>query len=135
MNLNSNIHKENTYSDTNRKVRIDNNDTASLKKKTVVVYGGDKTTELILLTLANTRSRWDNYADSNGSTIAMGIDQLRNGNRHAYERGVKIRCNTEITKRNINYCKELMKIAELRHMDNAKRSWPTATLQLSSPES
>ena len=40
--------------------------------------------------------------------------------RYAYERGVKIKYISEITKHNINYCKELMKIAEVRHVDNAK---------------
>ena len=39
--------------------------------------------------------------------------------RHAYERGVKIKYISEITKHNVNYCKELMKITEVRHVDNA----------------
>ncbi|MDQ4073896.1 MAG: ATP-binding protein [Thermoproteota archaeon] len=143
MNLDSNIGDKNTYGDTDGKTRMDNNDTALLKEKTMVVYGGDKTTELILQTLANAQSRWDNYADSNGPTIAMGVEQLRKGMRHAYERGVKIRYISEITKRNINYCKELLKIAELRHMDNAKGGMAvsereyiaTANLQESRPVS
>ena len=50
----------------------------------------------------------------------MGIEQLRKGFRNAHKRGVKIRYISEITKHNINYCKELMKIAEVRHMDSAK---------------
>ena len=99
---------------------MDNNGNAPLKEKTRVVYGEDKTTELILQTLDNARSIWDNYADSNGPTIAMGIEQLRKGFRNAHKRGVKIRYISEITKHNINYCKELMKIAEVRHMDSAK---------------
>ncbi len=84
-----------------------NNNGASIKEKTMVVYGGDKTTKLILQALNNARSRWDNYADSNGPTIAMGIEQIRKGFRVAHERGVKIRYISEITKHNINYCKEL----------------------------
>lgn len=86
----------------------------------MVVYGEDKTTELILRTLNNAKDRWDNYADSQGPTIAMGVEQLRKGMRQAYERGVKIKYLSEITNHNINYCKELMKIAEVRHVDNAK---------------
>ena len=35
-------------------------------------------------------------------------------------RGVKIRFITEITKENINYCKELLNTTELRHLDNVK---------------
>jgi len=98
----------------------DNNNNNSLEEKTVVVYGEDKTTELIVQTLNNAQDRWDNYADCQGPTVAMGVEQLRKGMRHAYERGVKIKYLSEITKHNINYCKELMKIAEVRHVDNAK---------------
>jgi hypothetical protein len=36
------------------------------------------------------------------------------------ERGVKIRFITEITKGNMNHCKELMNIGEVRHLDEIK---------------
>lgn len=98
----------------------DKNSNNSMEEKTVVVYGEDKTTELIVQTINNAKERWDNYADSQGPTIAMGVEQLRKGLRDAYERGVKIKYISEITKHNIDYCKELMKIAEVRHVDNAK---------------
>jgi len=39
---------------------------------------------------------------------------------NACNRGVKIRYLSEITKNNINYCKDLMEIAELRHLDEVK---------------
>ncbi|MFI5406695.1 MAG: hypothetical protein ACHQ1D_09315, partial [Nitrososphaerales archaeon] len=103
-----------------RLIKEDKNNNNSMVEKTVVVYGEDKTTELLVQTLDNAKDRWDNYADSQGPTIAMGVEQLRIGMRHAYERGVKIKYISEITKHNINYCKELMKIAEVRHVDNAK---------------
>jgi hypothetical protein len=35
-------------------------------------------------------------------------------------RGVKMRFITEITKDNIKYCRQLMKIAEIRHLDKVK---------------
>ena len=119
----------------------DSKDDAPLKEKTRVVYGEDETTKVILQTVNNARRRWDNYADSNGPTIAMGIEQLRKGMRNAHRRGARIRYISEITKHNINYCKELMKIAEVRHMDNAKGGMAvsemeyiaTANLQESKP--
>ncbi|MGN6349257.1 MAG: ATP-binding protein [Candidatus Nitrosocosmicus sp.] len=92
----------------------------SLKEKTVVVYGEDESTKIILHALNNSKERWDNYANSNGPTIAIGLEQLRKGMKNAYKRGVKIRYISEITTTNINYCKELMKVADLRHLDNAK---------------
>jgi signal transduction histidine kinase len=36
------------------------------------------------------------------------------------ERGVRIRYITEITKENVNYCKELMNFSEVRHLDEVK---------------
>ena len=93
-----------------RLIKEDKNNNNSMGEKTVVVYGEDKTTELLVQTLDNAKDRWDNYADSQGPTVAMGVEQLRKGMRHAYERGVKIKYISEITKHNINYCKELMKI-------------------------
>jgi hypothetical protein len=36
------------------------------------------------------------------------------------EKGVKIRYITEITKENVNYCKELMNFSEVRHLDEVK---------------
>jgi len=71
-------------------IKEDKNDN-SIGEKTVVVYGEDKTTKLFVQTLNNAKDRWDNYADSQGPTVAMGVEQLRKGMRHAYKRGVKIK--------------------------------------------
>ncbi len=65
----------------------DGKDDAPQKERTRVVYGEDETTKVILQTVNNARRRWDNYADSNGPTIAMGIEQLRKGMRNAHRRG------------------------------------------------
>ncbi|MER5175956.1 MAG: HAMP domain-containing sensor histidine kinase [Candidatus Nitrosocosmicus sp.] len=89
-------------------------------EKTIVVYGEKETTKLIIKVLYNSKNRWDNYASSEGPTIAMGVTPLKNGMKNAYERGVKIRYISEITKHNIHHCKELMKISKLRHLDEAK---------------
>jgi len=50
----------------------------------------------------------------------MGLEPLSQGINNACNRGVKIRYISEITNKNINYCKELMKIVELRHLDESK---------------
>ena len=39
---------------------------------------------------------------------------------HLKDRGIKLRFISEITKDNILYCKELVKICELRHLDEIK---------------
>ena len=82
------------------------------EEKTIVVYGEEKTSNLILKVLYNSKERWDNYANSEGPKVAMCLEPLRQGMNNAYNRGVKIRYITEITNNNIHYCKELMEIAE-----------------------
>jgi len=84
--------------------------TITLKEKTRVVYGEDETTKLILQTVNNARSRWDNYADSNGPTIAMGLEQLRKGMRNAQHRRGKNILEVLVRRASINYC---TKIAEV----------------------
>ena len=85
-----------------------------------MIYGEEKTTELILKVLYNTNIKWDNYTNSEGPIFMMGSEHLKKELKNAFARGVKIRCISEMTKHNINYCKELMKIAELRHLDSVK---------------
>ena len=88
-----------------------------LKESTKVIYGEEKTIELILKVMDNTNVRWDNGTNSEGPIFMIGLEQLRKELKNAFARGVKIRCVSKITKHNINYCRELMKIAELRHLD------------------
>ena len=75
---------------------------------------------MILKVLSNTSLKWDNYTNSQGPSIGMGVDPIRKGFKDANKRGVKIRFITEINNNNLQYCQEFMKIAELRHIDNAK---------------
>ncbi len=92
----------------------------TFNEKTIVVYGEEKTIKLILKTLQNSKNRWDVYTNSKGPSISIGIVSIRKEMEKAYERGVKLRYISEITKHNIQYCKELVKIVELRHLDGAK---------------
>ena len=95
------------------------NNNKNLDEKTIVVYG-EETTKLILKVLNNSKHQWDNYTNYEGPKIAMGLEPLKKGMENAYLRGVKIRYVSEITSNNINYCKELMEIAEVRHLDEFK---------------
>ena len=44
-------------------------------------------------------------------------DEIRKGLQKAKTKGIRIRLITEITKANLNACKEIMKFAEVRHLD------------------
>jgi two-component system, OmpR family, sensor histidine kinase VicK len=50
----------------------------------------------------------------------MGIEVIKNERLKAKNRGVQFRYITEITQDNISYCKELSKIAEIRHLNGVK---------------
>jgi hypothetical protein len=53
-------------------------------------------------------------------SLALSIESIRKSFLDAKSRDVKLRYITEITTENISYCKELMKIAEIRHLGGIK---------------
>ena len=53
-------------------------------------------------------------------SLALKIESIRKSFLDAKGRDVKLRYITEITTENISYCKELIKIAEVRHLDGIK---------------
>src|SRR5919197_1400670 len=83
----------------------------------------------------------DICADSTWPSVAMGVDVFRNALIALKKRDVKSRYITTITKDNLDYCKEAMKIGELRHLDGIKGNFSvsekeymaSATMQEASP--
>ena len=53
-------------------------------------------------------------------SLALRIESIRKSFLDAKDRDVKLRYITEITRENVQHCKELMKIAEVRHLDGIK---------------
>ncbi|HEX6282981.1 MAG TPA: HAMP domain-containing sensor histidine kinase [Nitrososphaera sp.] len=71
--------------------------------------------------MRNVRKNMDIFFDHRAPSIVIDLEEYRNGYIDIRRRGAKIRAFTEITKENIRYCKELMKIVdELRHLDGVK---------------
>jgi sugar-specific transcriptional regulator TrmB len=66
------------------------------------------------------KERIDCCADSNAPYSHFMLKPVRDGYIQLKNRGIKVRFITEITKENLNYSKELMKIVELRHLDGIK---------------
>jgi two-component system sensor histidine kinase VicK len=85
-----------------------------------VLHGPENTTRAILEFLSKAHSTLDICADSSWPSVAMGVDVYGKALRDASVRGVKLKVVTEITKDNLSYCKEVMKIGELRHLDGNK---------------
>jgi signal transduction histidine kinase len=70
--------------------------------------------------MANSKKRMDLYYDSRAPSIVIEVAEYRDGYRAVKQRGGKIRVITDITKENIEYCKKLMEMAELRHLAEVK---------------
>ncbi|MFL6421391.1 MAG: ATP-binding protein [Nitrososphaeraceae archaeon] len=94
---------------------------SSPEKRSEILYGIDNAVGRGVYFMSNVKKRMDIYFDHKAPSIVVEIDEYRNGYRDIRKRGGKIRAFTEITKDNINYCKELMKLVdELRHLNGVK---------------
>ncbi len=71
--------------------------------------------------MGNAKERMDIFFDKNAPSIVVGVDEYREGYIGIRKRGGTIRAFTEITKDNLNYCKDLMNfVDELRHLDGVR---------------
>ena len=68
--------------------------------------------------MQNAKLFMDLFGEKNGPSIIMTYDVYKNNYIAARQRGCKIRLITEITKGNLQYCKELLKIvSEMRRLE------------------
>jgi two-component system sensor histidine kinase VicK len=94
--------------------------TGSLEK-TEIFHGTDNVIDAIIQFSSRTKSRIEACVDNTRPSLAIRIEQLKKSFMNAKNRGVRLRCITEINKENISYCKELLEIVnELRHLDGIK---------------
>jgi signal transduction histidine kinase len=96
------------------------NTPTSDSEKTQVLHGFEKTTEVIIKFLYSAEDSMNICADYTWPSVAMGVEVFKKGLYELKKRNVKSRFVTDITKDNIKYCKELMQISELRHLDGVK---------------
>ena len=91
------------------------------QKTSEILYGADKAVGRGVQFMRNIRGKMDIFFDHKAPSIVIDLEEYRNGYMDIRRRGSKIRAFTEITKENIQYCKELIKIVdELRHLDGVK---------------
>src|SRR5919112_2861456 len=89
-------------------------------EKTEVFHGEENAMKILLQTMSNVQKEAVVCADANSAAFSMGVAPIKNGYIDFKRRGVKIRFITEITLQNVQYVKELMNYAEVRHMDTVK---------------
>ena len=92
----------------------------STSEKTEVIYGSDKTTKAILEFLKSAEFSMNICADHTWPSVAMGVEVYKKGLSELKPRKVRFRAITDITRDNGKHCKELVQIAELRHLDGIK---------------
>jgi two-component system, OmpR family, sensor histidine kinase VicK len=93
----------------------------AINERTEVLYGQQNVVNAVLQFTSKARSRIDACVDYTRPLLAVEIEQLRKAFLNAKRRGVRLRYVTEITKDNVPYCKELLKMVdELRHIDGIK---------------
>ena len=91
------------------------------QRSSEILYGAENAVGRGVQFMQNVKRRMDIFFDHRAPSIVIDLEEYRNGYRDIRRRGAKIRAFTEITKENIHYCKELMKLVdELRHLDGVK---------------
>ena len=80
------------------------------------------------------QTRADTYMNYTRPPLAIGLDPIRKAFLQAKDRGIYLRYITEITKENLSYCKELMRIVdELRHLDGIKGNFMVSKSEYIAP--
>jgi signal transduction histidine kinase len=86
-----------------------------------ILYGAENAVGRGVQFMQNVKKKMDIFFDHRAPSIVVDLEEYKNGYMDIRGRGAKIRAFTEITKENVRYCKELMKIVdELRHLDGVK---------------
>jgi two-component system sensor histidine kinase VicK len=99
----------------------------NVEEKTEVIYGAENIIDCALKIMSILKKSVDNCTNSNGpSMFVIPNHPITKAYKDLNERGIRIRFISEVTRENIGYCKELMKICELRHLDEVKGNFGIA---------
>ncbi|MGI0048331.1 MAG: hypothetical protein ACREAW_02225, partial [Nitrososphaera sp.] len=93
------------------------------KEKTEVWQGAHDVESKSLQVLYKVQKTLDLCIDVNGPSVILANKMVAEAYARLPDRGVKVRFITEITRANVHHCREIMKIAELRHLDGIKGSF------------
>jgi signal transduction histidine kinase len=85
-----------------------------------IAEGFEKSTKTILHVLSNSHNGLLICADQYWPSVAIGIEIFNREMFDLKRREVKCKFITEVTRENIDFCKELLKIAEVRHLPGLK---------------
>jgi signal transduction histidine kinase len=102
-------------------------------ERTEVIHGSSNVLDREILFFSNSRVKVNTYMDSSRPALALGIESIKKSFIDARDRKVKLRYITDIKPENISYCKELMEIAEVRHLDGIKGNFMVSEKEYIAP--
>lgn len=89
-------------------------------EKTEVLTNPEDIDRVIHQTFSNILHNYSTCIDASGPTVVMSIESMKKRLIVAHTRGVKIRFITEITTENLPYCKQMMELGEMRHLEGVQ---------------
>jgi two-component system, OmpR family, sensor histidine kinase VicK len=101
-------------------------DSNTSSERTEIWYGVENIISRSLEVLSKIRATYDLCLDSYGVSPILETEPIKKAYFELRNRGVKIRIITEITTHNIYYCKEMMKIGDVRHLEGIKGNFVIA---------
>jgi two-component system sensor histidine kinase VicK len=90
-------------------------------EKTEVLYGFEKIAEATRHFLLNINNKLSTCVE--GTSLSVALQTYLRNMTDTKRRNVKVRFVTEVTKDNVLYCKQLMRVAELHHLDGIKANF------------
>ncbi len=96
------------------------------REVTQVWEGVEKTVGKSLDVLYRLQKSCDSCLDRNAPSVILTTEPIRQAYLDLKRRGIRIRFITEVTRENIEYCREIMKIAEVRHLDGISGNFTIA---------
>jgi hypothetical protein len=92
-------------------------------ERTEVIKNPEDMVRITTKDFSKIKKRIDICCDVEGIRVTFEVKPIWNSYCELKDRGIRLRWITEVTKENIYYCKELAKIAELRHLDGIKSAF------------
>jgi signal transduction histidine kinase len=89
-------------------------------ENTEILTNPEDIDRVIHRTFSNISHNYGTCIDASGPAVVMSIESMKKRLIVAHARGVKIRFITEITKDNLPYCKQMMELGEMRHLDEVQ---------------
>lgn len=101
-----------------------NIDSHSLPEMTKIIYGSENVMGAILQFISNAKNVIYSCCDYRGPSISIEVQEYRKLISSLRLRGINLKYITEITRENIHYCNELVKLGyEIRHLDGIKANF------------